>query len=146
MVSIRERMFPAAEELGMKVELTIAGISCAALAVGHWLVGRWVLPSLTREQMPSTRFGSRSMTLGMVRFTWHVVTLMNVAFATLLITLAWAADVDPETLLLRWFAAFWLAATATAFWNARRRPSSLLRLPVPAFFLVIAVMCWIAST
>src|SRR4029450_4396770 len=32
------------EELGMRVELTIAGLSCAALAVGHWLVGRWVLP------------------------------------------------------------------------------------------------------
>ena len=38
----------------MKVELTIAGISCAALAVGHWLVGRWALPGLAREHMPST--------------------------------------------------------------------------------------------
>jgi hypothetical protein len=130
----------------MKVELTIAGISCAALAVGHWLVGRWVLPSLTREHMPSTPFGSRSMTLGMVRFTWHVVTLINVAFATLLITLAWTADADPETLLLRWFAAFWIAATATVFLVARPRPRDLLRLPAPVLFVVIAVMCWIAST
>jgi hypothetical protein len=130
----------------MKVELTIAGVSCAVLAVGHWLVGRWVLPSLTGNRMPSTPFGPPSMTLGMVRFTWHIVTVVLVAFGTLLLTLAWAADADPETLLLRWFAAMWLAATAMAFWNARRRPSSLLRLPVPVFFVVIAATCWIAST
>ena len=129
----------------MKVELTIAGISCAALAVGHWVVGHWALPGLTREHMPSTPFGPPSMTLGMVRFTWLIVTVVLVAFAILLITLAWAVDADPRTLLLRWFAAFWIA-TATAIWNARRRPSSLLRLPVPVFFVVIAVMCWIAST
>jgi hypothetical protein len=130
----------------MKVELTIAGISCAALAVGHWLVGRWVLPGLTREHMPGTPFGPPSMTLGMVRFTWHIVTVVLVAFGTLLITLAWVTDADPKTLLLRWFAAFWIVATATVFWVVRRRPRAVLRLPVPVFFVVIAVMCWIAST
>jgi hypothetical protein len=133
------------EELGMRVELTIAGVSCAALAVGHWLVGRWVLPNLTREHMPSTPFGPPSVTLGMVRFTWHIVTVVLVAFGTLLIALAWATDADPKTLLLRWFTAFWIAATAMAFWVAGRRPRNLLRPPVPVFFVVIAVMCWIAS-
>jgi hypothetical protein len=47
---------------------------------------------------------------------------------------------------LRWFAAFWLAATALASWEARRRPRSLLRFPVPLIFVVIAVLCWTAST
>jgi hypothetical protein len=130
----------------MKAELTIAGICCAALAVGHWLVGHWVLPGLTRERMPSTPIGPPSMTLGMVRFTWHIVTVVLVAFGALLITLAWAADADPETLLLRWFAAFWIAGTATVFWVARRRPRNPVRLPIPVLFVVIAVMCWIAST
>jgi hypothetical protein len=134
------------EELAMDVELTIAGLSCAVLALGHWLVGRWVVPNLTRERLPSTPFGPPSMTLGMVRFTWHIVTVVLLAFATLLMTLAWAADADPKTLLLRWFTAFWIAATATALWLARRRPRNLLRLPVPVFFVVIAAMCWIAST
>jgi hypothetical protein len=69
-----------------------------------------------------------------------------VAFGILLMTLAWAPDADPKTLLLRWCAAFWLAATATAGWNARRRPRSLLRSPVPLVFVVIAVLCWTAST
>jgi hypothetical protein len=39
--------------------------------------------------------------------------IVLVAFAALLITLAWAANADAETLLLRWFTAFWIAATAT---------------------------------
>jgi uncharacterized membrane protein YhhN len=60
-------------------------------------------------------------------------------------TLAWAEDADPKTLLLRWFAAFWLVGTVCLL-GARRRPSNLLRLPVPVLFVVIAVMCWIAAT
>lgn len=131
----------------MYVELAIAAVSCAALALGHATVGlRWVLPNLTRGSLPSTPFGPASMTLGMVRFTWHIVTVVLLAFSCLFMTLAWAADANPRTLLLRWFAAFWLAATITAFWNARRRPRSLLRLPVPFLFIVIAVMSWLAST
>jgi hypothetical protein len=86
------------------------------------------------------------MTLGMVRFTWHIVSILLVGFGILLLALAWAPGADPKTLLLRWFAAFWLAATALACWNARRRPSSLLRFPVPLVFVVIAVLCWTAST
>ena len=130
----------------MRVELTIAGISCAALALGHWLVGRWVLPHLTREHMPTTPFGPRAMTLGMIRFTWHIVTVVLIGFGTLFLTLAWAADADPKTLLLRWCAALWIAGTVTVFWVARPRPRDLVRLPVPVFFVVIAAMSWIAST
>ena len=130
----------------MDAELTIAGLTCAALAAGHTAVGHWVLPGLAKEGLPRTPFGPPSMTVGMVRFTWHIVTVVLLAFAALLMTLAWAGAADPRTLLLRWFAAFWLAATATAFWVARRRPGSLLRPPLPLLFVVIAVLCWLAST
>jgi hypothetical protein len=131
----------------MKVELAIAGLGWFVLAFGHTTIGlRWVLPNLTKEGLPSTPFGPPSMTLGMVRFTWHIVSITLVAFGILLMTLAWASDADPRTLLLRWFAAFLLAATALAGWQARRRPRSLLRLPVPLVFVVIGVMCWTAST
>lgn len=131
----------------MNVELEIAGLGCLALALGHATIGlRWVLPSLTRERLPSTPVGPPSMTVGMLRFTWHIVTVVLVAFTGLLVSLAWVASANPRTLLLRWLAAFWLAATAMAFWNARRRLSNLLRLPVPVLFILIAVMCWKAST
>jgi hypothetical protein len=131
----------------MNVELAIAGLGCFLLAFGHTTIGlRWVLPKLSKGCLPSTPFGPPSMTLGMVRFTWQVASVVLVGFGVLFMTLAWAPDADPKTLLLRWCAGFWLAATALAGWNARRRPSSLLRLPVPLVFVVIAVMCWTAST
>ena len=130
----------------MNVALAIA-VLWFVLAFGHTTIGRrWVLPNLTKERLPSTPFGPPSMTLGMVRFTWNVVSLLLVGFGILFVALAWAPDADPKTLLLRWIAAFSLAATALACWPARRRPSSLLRLPVPLVLVVIAVMCWTAST
>jgi hypothetical protein len=131
----------------MDIALAIAGLGWFVLAFGHTTVGlRWVLPNLTKGSLPSTPFGPPSMTLGMVRFTWHIVSVLQVAFGVLLMTLAWAPDADAKTLLLRWFVAFLLAATALACWQARRRPRSLLRLPVPLVFVVIAVLCWTAST
>ena len=75
-----------------------------------------------------------------------MMTVLLLAFGILFTTLAWARDADPKMVLLRWFAGLWLAATATAYWNARRRPRDLLRLPLPFLFIVIAVMCWTAST
>jgi hypothetical protein len=131
----------------MNVELAIAGLGWFVLALGHTTVGlRWVLPNLTAGALPSTPFGPPSMTISMVRFTWHIVSVVLLAFGILFMTLAWAPDADPKTLLLRWFAALLVAATATACWEARHRPRSLLRLPVPVVFVVIAVMCWTAST
>lgn len=130
----------------MNVELAIAGLACFVLAFGHTAVGlRWVLPHLRQAHLPSTPIGPPSMTAGMVRFTWHVVSLILLGFGVLLTTLARTTDAEPNTLLLRWFAALWLAATALAVWNARSRPRTLLRLPVPFVFVVIAVMCWTAS-
>ncbi len=130
----------------MDVGLGIAGLICVAMALGHTTIGFvWVLPSLTEERLPSTPFGPSSMTVAMVHVTWYVVTVFALALGGLLITLAWAADPDPKTLLLRWFAAMWLAATAMALWIARRRPRHLLRLPVPLLWVVITVLLWTAS-
>jgi hypothetical protein len=131
----------------MNLELAIAALGWFVLAVGHTTLGlRWVLPSLTKEGLPSTPVGSRSMTLGMLRFTWNIVSVLLLGFAILFITFALAPDADPKTLLLRWFAAVSLAATVLACWNARRRPRSLLRLPVPLVLVVIAALSWTAST
>jgi hypothetical protein len=131
----------------MNVELAIAALGWFVLAFGHTTIGlRRVLPNLTRDRLPSTPFAPPSMTLSMVRYTWHIVSVLLTAFGILLMALAWAPDADPRTLLLRWFAALSLAATVQACWQARRRPSRLLRRPVPWVLAVIAVMCWTAST
>jgi hypothetical protein len=131
----------------MKAELAIAGAGCFLLSFGHTAIGvRWILPMLTEARLPGTPFGPPAMTLSMLRFTWRVVSLMALGFGILLVILAFAPDADPETLLLRWLAVFWLAAAAMALWDVRRRPSSLLRLPVPLGFLLVAAMCWAGST
>ena len=130
----------------MNVELAIAGLGWFVLAFGHTMIGlRWVLPNIAAAPLPSTPFGPPSLTLNMLRFTWHIVSVLLVAFGVLFTTLALAPDADPKTLLLRWCAAFLLAATAMAFWQVRRRPLSILRLPVPVVFVVIAAMCLAAS-
>lgn len=131
----------------MNVELAIAGLGWFLLAFGHATIGlRWVLPSLREARLPRTPFGPASMTLGMLRFTWHIVSVLLLGFGILFMALAWAPDADPKTLLLRWLAALLLVATALAFWQVRRRPRSVLRLPVPLVFVVIAVLSWTAST
>jgi hypothetical protein len=134
----------------MDIELTIAGLICLVLAAGHTTVGVvWVLPSLTEEHVPSTPFGRSSMTVVMIRVTWYIVTIFALALGTLLLALAWVPDADAKMLLLRWFAVMWLVATAMAFWMIARRMRNLrglLRLPVPLLWIVVAVLCWKAST
>jgi hypothetical protein len=130
----------------MTVELVIAAVGCFLLAVGHATIGvRWVLPHLSKDRLRGTPFGSPSLTLNMIRFTWHIVTVFLLALAILLAVLALAPHADTKILLLRWLGALWLAATALALWNARRRPRSLLRLPVPLVFMLVAAMCLIAT-
>ena len=131
----------------MNFGLAIAGLLCVALALGHETVGRvWVLPNLSKERPSSTRLGPSSMTEGMLRVTWHIVTIFALAVGGVLMMLAWDEGADPKTLLLRWFAVMWLAATAMAAWVTRRHLRFSPLLPVPLLWVVIAVLCWIAST
>jgi hypothetical protein len=72
----------------MNTELTIAELGCAALAAGHAFIGRVVLPALRSRHLPATPFGPPPVTAGMVRFTWHIVTVTLLAFSILLMMLA----------------------------------------------------------
>ena len=132
----------------MDVALAVAGGICVAMALGHTAIGvRWVLPGLTAERVPGTPFGPSSMTVAMVRVSWYIVTVFALAVGGVLLTLAWAPAADPKVLLLRWFAAMWLAATAMAFFlSSAPRIRNLLRLPVPLLWVVVAMLCWEAST
>jgi hypothetical protein len=131
----------------MNLGVGIAGVGCVALAFGHATVGlAWVLPRLTDQGYPGTQLGPPHGTEAMVRVTWHIVTVFVLALGGLLVTLAWFPGADTTTALLRWFAAMWLTAAAMAFWVTRRHPRLLLRLPVPFTWVVIAILCWQAST
>jgi hypothetical protein len=133
----------------MDVGLVVAGVICLAMAFGHTAIGVvWILPALSEDRLPSTPFGSKSLSVSMVRVTWYVVTVFVFGVGALLITIAGAPDSDAKVLVLRWLAAMWIAATAMAAWIALRRVRSLrgfLRLPVPLLWIVVAVLCWTAS-
>src|SRR4051812_15369912 len=129
----------------MNVELAIGGLFWLALGFGHAAIGRrWLLPSLDKRSLPGTPVGPPAMTLGMLRFTWHVVSIMLLGFGALFLALAFAPGADPRRLVLGWFAAFALVATTLAVWQARRRPRSLLLPPVAPILVAIAAICWAA--
>ena len=134
----------------MDVGLLIAGLICVAMGFGHQAIGVvWVLPSLTEERVPSTPFGPQAMTVGMLRVTWYIVTVFVLAVGILLLMLASDPAIETRALLLRWFAATWLAATAMALWVVRAglsRPRQFFRLPVPLLWVVVALLCWNAAT
>lgn len=129
----------------MAVELVVASVSCLVLGVLHGIIGvTGVLPSLTKNRLPSTRFGPAALTVGMTHFTWHMVTVILCGFAVLLMILAFADGTN--AVILRWVAVLFFIATAVAFHVARWRLRAVARFPVALVTLVIAVLCWIAST
>lgn len=138
----------------MDAAVGIMGLLCVAMAIGHTAVGLiWVLPSVTEESLPPTPFGPASMSLAMVRVTWFIVTVFAASVGGVLITLAWVPEADPYAVVLRWFAVMWLAAAGMAFFvgvrhahDLRRMVRSLLRLPVPLVWVLVAIVCWKAST
>lgn len=137
----------------MDVALGVAGVLCLLMALGHTVIGVvWVLPGLARDRLPTTPFGSRALTESMIRVTWYIVTIFVTTVGAILVAIAWDVT-DLVTFVLRSLAIMWLAATAMAAWVAGRRFGSpralvrgLVRLPVPLIWVVVAAICWRAST
>lgn len=130
----------------MDVGLGIAGFLCVAMGMGHMTIGvRWVLPRIDADTLPSTPFGSRSMTQSMIRVTWHVVTIFATGVGLILLTLAWDGDPSARTVLLRSLAAMWFGATVMAAFVTRPAWRHVPRLPVPLLWLVVAALCWRAA-
>lgn len=128
-------------------ELVVAGIICVVLGFGHLAIGVvWVLPGLAKDQLPETPFGSRSMTMNMLRIAWYIVTIFVLALAVILFALAWIDDVDPTKLMLRTFAVMWLVATAVGLWVTGPPSRRSLRLPVPFLWVIVAALCWKAAS
>lgn len=130
----------------MDVGLGIAGLLCVVLAFGHLAIGiRWVLPGLVKERLPRTPFGPESMSLGMLRVTWYIVTIFALALGVVLLVLAFDTAVDARVVLLRTFASMWVVATVMAVFVVGRPSRRMLRLPVPAVWMIVAALCWEAS-
>ena len=129
--------------------LTTAGVLCVLLAFGHATLGLvWVLPRMSEDAYGTTPFGGKAFSAATVHASWHIVTVFALASGVTLLLLA-SDTADPTTIVLRVFSAMWLAVATVAIWAGARRVSrarDLFRLPVPIFFVTVAVLCWIAST
>ncbi len=126
----------------MNVGLVVAGSLCLVLAAGHTLTGRLVLDRLPRNFLP-TRFGDGAYTRGLVRFTWHALSLMLTTTGVVLIALAQRAPADGRGAVVFLVGAAYAAAALLLAWMTRKRPSDLLRIPVLAPYIVIIVLCWL---
>lgn len=130
----------------MQLEIAVAGAICLILGASHAAIGsRGVLPHLTKDNFSSTWFGPRSLTAGMVRFTWHMTTIVLLGFAVLLNGLAFAPDVDARILVLRWVAGMWLVATPFVLFVAGS-PRRVLRFPMALLIPLVAVLCWLGAS
>lgn len=130
----------------MDVGLAVAGLLCAVLAFGHLAIGVvWILPGLAKERLPRTPFGPPSSSLGMLRVTWYIVTIFALALGVVLVVLAFDDAADARIVLLRTFAVMWVVATLMAVFVVGRPSRRMLRLPVPAVWMVVAILCWNAS-
>ncbi len=134
----------------MDTTLGIAGTLCILLAIGHATLGLiWILPGVKQEDLGTSPFGGRGLSAATVHASWHIVTVFAASSGVVLLWLAADTGVDPEIVVLRVFAAMWLAIAAVALWAGIRRIGrvrDLFRLPVPIVFIVVAVLCWVAST
>lgn len=131
----------------MDAALTLAGTSCLVLGCGHATVGLvWVLPAASEVRVGPTPLGPPLMTEGLLRVTWHFVTIAVLAVGGVLLSVARETAVDPRRVVLQWVAALFLAETAMTVFVARRRFRYLLRLPVWLLWLLVAALCWQAAS
>ena len=131
----------------MNIAFVVAGILALTAAAIHGGLGeKIVVTKLRRETLPTSKFGGSSMTLLMIRVTWHITTL---AFFVLGSALVVCSPGDPSAacqgigrLSSIAFASFFLLAGAIAFPNIRR---TVRRHPAPIVFLAVAVLSWVGA-
>lgn len=134
----------------MDAVITAAGVLSLLLGVAHETLGVvWVLPRLSSDQFRPTPFGGARLTLAMVAATWHLITVFVFGIAAVLIVLGVSPEADATTVVLRVFGAAWITAAvvATAVALDRvRQFGNLFRFPVPIFFVIVGLLCWVASS
>jgi hypothetical protein len=100
-----------------------------------------VLPHLTEDRVAPTPLGPPSLTVAMLRVTWHIVGVFAMTVGAVLVALAWSSAGDPAQVVVRLFAVMWFTAAAMAWLVSPNPMRNLLRLPVPVVWVVVAVLC-----
>jgi hypothetical protein len=134
----------------MNVQFAIAGALSLIAAAIHGGAGEaLVVRKLHREALSPSRFGGPSMTMVMIRATWHITTL---AFAVIGASLAVCAPGSPSQacagigrLAAIAFASFAVLAIGLGIAAGPRWPRALMRHPGPLIFVLVAVLAWRGS-
>ena len=130
----------------MNAPLIAAGSLAVIGAAIHGAGGELlVVRKLSREILPSTRFGGRGMTLAMIHVTWHVTTLAFLSVAVgLLLAGTVVNDVAAEAIALLCAGAFTgFALVALALGSIYNRSArSFLHHPGPIVMGLTAALAW----
>lgn len=73
--------------------LVIAAVLLVVLGVGHSIVGeRYVVRHLVRRDDLPPVLGGQAFTAGVIRFAWHITSILAIGFAAVLALIAFGAD------------------------------------------------------
>ena len=128
----------------MDVPLIAAGSIAIIGAAIHGVGGEvLVVRKLSKEKLPSTRFGGPGMTKTMIHVTWHVTTIafFTVGCALLLSGSVLHGDAARGIGVVA-AGAFTGFAAVTVGLGAAQSPRSLFRHPGPAILTAIAALAW----
>jgi hypothetical protein len=127
----------------MNVPLLVAGSLAVLAAAVHGLGGEvLVVRRLSRNGLPSTRFGGPEMTRLMIKVTWHITTIAFFAVgATLLLA---GSILEGDTARGAGLVAAWASTGfgAIAVGAVLGRPRALLRHQGPVALAAIPVLAW----
>ena len=129
----------------MNAPLIVAGSLAILGAAIHGAGGeRLVVRKLSREMLPSTRFGGPTMTRAMIHVSWHITTVafLTVGAALLLAGSVLDGDAARGIGLVAAAAATGFAAVVLGIGGAALSPRSIVRHPGPAVLTATAALAW----
>ena len=129
----------------MNAPLIAAGSLAVLGAAIHGAGGeRLVVRKLSREMLPSTRFGGPGMTRAMIHVSWHITTVafLTVGIALLLAGSVLDGDAARGISVVAAAAATGFAAIVLGIGGAAPSPRSLYRHPGPLVLTGTAALAW----
>ena len=130
----------------MNWPFAIAGFLALTGAAVHGILGeKIVVTKLRTETLPSSRFGNATMSLLMIRATWHITTLAFLVLGSALVACTPASSAACEgvgRVSAIAFASFFVLTIGLAAPHVRR---TVRRHPAPLIFLAVAVMAWVGA-
>ncbi len=130
----------------MNVPLIVAGCLAILGAAVHGVGGEvLVVRKLSRETLPSSRFGGPGMTKAMIHATWHLTTIafLSIGLALLLSGTLLDGDTARGIGVVAAATSTGFAAVVVGLGGAHlRSPRSLVRHPGPVVLSATAALAW----